>query len=119
MIIGNPELERIGDYVKSHLRGWLAELAPAPVPDVSTQLLERMVRVEEELKPQRGLMIIRFDAVDRRFEAVDRRFEAEDRRFEAMDKRFDDMNKRFGLIQWVMGIGFVMIGTLVTIFGVL
>ena len=118
LIIGNSELERIGDYAKSHLRAWLAELTPAPASAVSTQLLERMVRVEEELKAQRELMIIRFDAVDRRFEAVDRRFEAEDRRFESVDKRFDDMNKRFGLIQWVTGIGFVMIGTLVTIFGV-
>ena len=127
LIIGNSELERIGDYVKSHLRAWLAEMAPAA--SVSTQLLERMVRVEEELKSQRELMIIRFDAVDRRFEAVDRRFEAVDRRFEAEDKRFEDLishvdkrfeavDKRFGLIQWVMGIGFVMIGTLVTIFGV-
>jgi hypothetical protein len=102
LILGDTELERIGDYVKSHLRVWLAEMPP--VSSVSTQLLERMVRVEEELKAQRELMIIRFDAVDRRFEAEDKRFEAVD--------------KRFGLIQWVMGIGFVMIGTLVTIFGV-
>ena len=78
-------------------------------------------------------MNTRFDAVDRRFEdnlnamntrfeAVDRRFEdnlnAMNTRFEAVDRRFDDVNKRFAAVQWMMGIGFIMIGTLVSIFGI-
>ena len=85
-----------------------------------------MVRVEEELRSQRELMIVRFDAVDRRFvdankrfEAVDKRFDDINKRFEIVDKRFDDINKRFAAVQWMMGIGFVMVSTLVTVFGIL
>ena len=65
-------------------------------------ILERIVRVEEELKAQREIFLERFEAIDKRFEAVDKRFVAVDKRFEAMDKRFEDlityMNKRFEAI---------------------
>ena len=130
MAISEPDLEQIGSYVKTHLVGWLDQIFPRRESDIPLQLLERMVRVEEELKAQRELMTVRFDAVDRRFESVDQRFEAVDRRFESMDQRFEDLigymngrfeavDKRFSTIQWIMGIGFVMMGTLVTVFGVL
>ena len=145
MTIGKTELEQIGTYVRTQLSGWLDELRPRREAEIPVQLLERMVRVEEELKSQREVMTARFDAMDQRFEdvldrmdtrfeAVDRRFEdareqinarfaAIDKRFESSDRRFEDligyMNKRFGLVQWVMGIGFIMIGTLVTVFGVI
>ncbi len=118
-------------------------------------LNERIVRVEEELKNQRDMLILmqknsdkrfeamdkrfedmqknmdkrfedmqkymdkRFEAVDKRFEAVDKRFEAVDKRFEDMqmymNKRFEDMDRRFVFIQWTMGIGFVSLGTLVSV----
>ncbi len=59
----------------------------------------------------------RFEAVDKRFEAVDKRFEAVDKRFEDMNKRFEDMNKRFEDVnnrfkttQWMIGIGFTLMG---------
>ncbi len=39
-------------------------------------LRERTVRVEEELKHQRELMIQGFEAMEKRFEHVDKRFEA-------------------------------------------
>ncbi len=110
-MLGEDELRQVGNYVKQNLRCWMDELSPDR-QTISTQLLERMVRVEEhssrmehhmirveeELKAQRELMEVKFNAVDQRFEAAD---------------------KRFTLIQWVMGVGFVMIGTLVTVFGVL
>ncbi len=96
-------------------------------------LIERTVRVEEELRSLREMsevrfeaidkrfealqreMNSRFEAVDKRFEAVDKRFEAVDKRFEAMDKRFESlqremnarfvaMDKRFSAIQWMIGI---------------
>lgn len=57
-----------------------------------------MVRVEEELKAQRDLMEVKFDSVDRRFEAMDR---------------------RFGTLTWMIGIGFVVITTLTTVFALL
>ena len=124
-MLGENELRQVGDYVRQNLRGWMDEMTPDRMA-ISTQLLERMVRVEEhgsrmehhmirveeELKAQRELMEVKFDAVDKRFEAVDQRFESIDRRFESIDKRF-------ALLQWVMGVGFVTVGTLVTVFGLL
>jgi Fe2+ transport system protein B len=88
------------------------------------EIRERIVRVEEELKHQRELMLQgfemnnkraeelrtdmnkRFEQVDKRFEQVDKRFEEirsdmnkrfeqVDKRFEQMDKRFEQMDKRF------------------------
>lgn len=65
----------------------------------------------------------RFEAVDKRFEAVDKRFEdiisRFDEKFESNDKRFNDMNKRFTMMFAFMSIGFVMIGTLITVFQIL
>uniref|UniRef100_A0A832EJH2 DUF1640 domain-containing protein n=1 Tax=Desulfacinum infernum TaxID=35837 RepID=A0A832EJH2_9BACT len=87
-------------------------------------LMERVVRVEEELKALREIEIAqfgaaekRFDAIDKRFEAMERRFEAVDQRFEELqremasrfetvDKRFEAMDKRFTALQWTMGLGF-------------
>jgi exonuclease VII large subunit len=82
-------------------------------------LIERTVRVEEELRSLREMSEVRFEAIDKRFEALQRemnsRFEAVDKRFEAMDKRFESlqremnarfvsMDKRFSAIQWMIGI---------------
>ena len=80
----------------------------------------------------------RFEAVDRRFEEVERRFEAIDRRFEAVDRRFEevreDMNRRFGEVredinkrfeavdrrfastQWLIGIGFTLLVSLMSVY---
>lgn len=69
-------------------------------------LRERTIRVEEELKHQRELMLEGFKQVDKRFEQVDRRieqmaeqmnkrFEQVDRRLDQMDKRIDQIDKRF------------------------
>lgn len=122
MALGESELRRIGDYVRGNLSAWLSDVAP--LATVGPQLLERTVRVEEELKNLRETMEVRFDAVDRRFEAqlavmkagfdaVDKRFDAVETRFEgrfesvgtrfatidkqfqAIDKRFDTVDKQF------------------------
>ena len=66
MTIGDRELQRIGEYVKGNLRDWMDEVAPQSVG--TTQLLERSVRIEEELRAGRQLMEVRFEAVDRREE---------------------------------------------------
>lgn len=65
-----------------------------------------------------------FRRMDQRFEALqvqlDKRFEQMDKRFESMqiqmDQRFDDMNKRFNSTQWLIGLGFIMLGTLMSVF---
>ena len=149
VMLKEEDVVRIGDYVKP----WLRELVDHAVPraetvDVPAALLERMVRVEEELKALRVLMDERFEFMERRFEAVDKRFEAVDKRFEAVDKRFEDMNKRFGdligyldkrfeavdkrfedliestdkrfnTLTWVIGVGFVVVTSLTTVFALL
>ena len=66
-------------------------------------LRERTIRVEEELKHQRELMLEGFKQMEKRFEQVDKRFEQMqldmNKRFEQVDKRLEqmqlDMNKRF------------------------
>ena len=106
MTLSDDQLEQIGRYVQKNLPEWLRTMPPQTVQITDPALLERMVRVEEELKAQRELMSERFDAVDKRFEAVDKRFEAMDKRFEellehskqqfaAVDKRFEAVDKRF------------------------
>ena len=65
-------------------------------------LIERVVRVEEELKALREIESARFEAMERRFEALQRemnaRFEALQKemnaRFESIDKRFEATEKR-------------------------
>jgi chromosome segregation ATPase len=60
---------------------------------------ERIVRVEEELKHQRELMLQGFENSNKRFEEIridmDKRFEQVDKRFEQIDKRFEQVEKRF------------------------
>ena len=77
-------------------------------------LRERTVRVEEELKHQRDLMIQgfeamekRFEQVERRFEQIDKRFEQVEKRFEQIDKRFEQVDKRFEEMRKDMNTGFV------------
>ncbi|MGH8657479.1 MAG: hypothetical protein ACREV4_03065 [Gammaproteobacteria bacterium] len=61
-------------------------------------LRERIVRVEEELKHQRKLMLEGFTRMDKRLEAmqqqIDQRFEQIDKRFEQIDKRIDTLTRR-------------------------
>ncbi|MBB1127193.1 hypothetical protein [Thiospirillum jenense] len=91
-------------FIKQYIGEWLAEQSLGKPPLVyEIELRERMVRVEEELKHQRELMLLLQQQMREGFERVDQRFEAMqinmDKRFEAMqnsmDKRFEDVNKRF------------------------
>ena len=73
----------------------LAHNKPRPQrtdPDREIALAERFVRVEEELKHQREVMIAGFAQSDKRFEDMNKRFEQVDKRFEEMR---EDMNRRF------------------------
>jgi len=131
MVLGAEDVQRIADYVKPWLRDTILDLIPRRPSDIDTRLLERMIRVEEELKAQRELMAERFDAVDKRFAATDRRLEdsraAMDQRFEglqaAMDTRFDDArvhsDRRFAWLQWTILVGLAVVTAAVTVFGLL
>jgi Fe2+ transport system protein B len=59
------------------------------------EIRERIVRLEEELKHQRELMVEGFKLMEKRFEQIDKRFEQVDKRFEQMEKRFELIDKRF------------------------
>jgi hypothetical protein len=68
--LSNETLETIGGYVRRNLGAWIQEVAPRMVTD--RELIERTVRVEEELKYQRELMQQGFVAVDKRLEDMNR-----------------------------------------------
>jgi predicted nuclease with TOPRIM domain len=134
MTLSDGDLHYIGQYVRAELPGWLKELGPWAL---GSELMERMIRVEEELKSQRELLLThvqvserRFDDVNRRFEDVNKRFEDVNERFDDVNKRFDDVNKRFDDVgkrfddnsrrhtatQWAVGVGFVVLTTLITLY---
>ncbi|CCE22672.1 hypothetical protein [Methylotuvimicrobium alcaliphilum] len=99
---------------------WLIKKAISEASEISNanvryelDLRERTIRVEEELKHQRELMIESFKQVEKRFEQVDKRFEQVHKRFEAiqtsMDKRFDELLKRHDQ-QFFWLLGFIATG---------
>jgi len=75
-------------------------------------LMERVVRVEEELKALREIQNAILREMNARFEALQREM---DKRFEAVDKRFESLEKRLNFMQWFMGIGFGLLGLLITV----
>ena len=83
MSLSRDDLEQVGVYVRSHLNEWL----PREVFD----LQERIIRVEDELRAQREVMIARFDASDKRFEEqlaqMNERFKQQQAH---MDARFEE-----------------------------
>lgn len=87
MALSDRDLEQVGNYVRAHLIEWL----PVPV----LELNERIVRVEEELKAQRELMQRGFDETERSFAQVERRFRGQ---------------------TWLIGVGFVLISTLMSLY---
>jgi hypothetical protein len=102
MVLREEDVRRIGDYVKPWLRDLVSEFVPLRSTDVSSQLLERIVRVEEELKSQRELFAGRFSAMDQRFTDLQ-----------------TYMDRRFSSLQWTMMIGFTIITAAVTVFGLM
>ena len=110
MTLRDEDVGRIGEYVKPWLRELVGEMVPRhELGSAGNQLLERMVRVEEELKAQRTLMDERFGVVARRFEDM----------FEYMNARFEDTNGRFKTLTWMIGVGFVLVTSLTTLFALL
>ena len=109
-MLRDEDVGRIGDYIKPWVRELVDRVVPRAEPvGVGAALLERMVRVEEELKAQRELMAERFGFMEQRFETI--------------DKRFEDLiahtDKRFNALTWMIGVGFVVITSLTTVFALL
>jgi hypothetical protein len=68
-------------------------------------LLERLIRLEEELKALRIEMNLRFEA---------QRKES-DIKFEAINARFEALDKRLNFLQWLIGIGIAFLAGLITL----
>ena len=130
------ELKQIGDYLAAQYPVLKSGGVYSGYGDIKIDLYERMVRVEEELKHQRELILNVMKMMDKRFAEVDKRFEQVDKRFEDMrvdmnirfeqvDKRFEDMrtdmsnrfeqvDRRFSMLMWFIGIGFTLVTTIIT-----
>jgi septal ring factor EnvC (AmiA/AmiB activator) len=93
MALAQEDIEQIRLLIKTTLSE-MPETLNANVR-YELDLRERTIRVEEELKHQRELMLEGFKQMEKRFEQVDKRFEQVDKRFEQVDKRFEQMDKRF------------------------
>ena len=130
--ISTAQIERLViKAVKSRLQEAIEEyVAQNELRLKELSLIERTVRVEEELRSLREMseskfeslqreMNARFEAVYERFEAGEKsfealqremnaRFDASEKRFEAlhreMNARFEAMDKRFSTTQWMIGI---------------
>ena len=113
------QLEQIGSYIESNFDRFGAKSSVVQLRPYDIQLIERMTRIEEELRSQRELMQLGFNQMDKRFESMQKQ---SDTRFEMMQKnmdtRFDDMNKKFNMITWMMTAGFTIIATVITLISI-
>ncbi|MEM0938653.1 MAG: hypothetical protein AAF600_12500 [Bacteroidota bacterium] len=103
--------QEIKAFIVATIQEELKKTRTSSFAGIDKELLERMVRVEEELK----LIHIRFDDhlafIKERFEAIDKRFEDNlafnKERFEAIDRRFESIDKRFERqdrnMKWLIG----------------
>ena len=111
MTLQQTEIDHITDQVKtdikSHLGEWMAEYAVGrPAMPFEMEIRERIVRVEEEFKHQRELMLQGFALIEKRIALAEsstlERFDAAEKRSDERfgelksysDARFDDMGKR-------------------------
>lgn len=97
MALAQEDIEQIQELIKKSIE-LTPEVGNANVR-YELDLRERTIRVEEELKHQRELMLTGFSQMDKRFEQMreesNKRFEQVEKRFEQMDKRFEQVDKRF------------------------
>ena len=110
--------EYIKQLVYSILPEVLAQYKEEKGKDISLNpLLERLIRLEEELKALRIEMNIRFEAQrkesDVKFEAINARFEG---LIKEMNARFDTLEKKINFLQWLIAIGFSFLIGLMTFF---
>ena len=97
------ELKQIEDHIKSNISSWIGDISLTKSSYFNEiELIERIVRVEEELKNQRELMLMGFEQMNKRFEQV--------------DKRFEDINSKFKMMFAFMTLGFTILATMMTIF---
>jgi len=126
MALAQEDIEQIQELIKKSIE-LTPEVGNANIR-YELDLRERTIRVEEELKHQRELMLTGFSQMDKRFEQVDKRFEQMhsevNKRFEQLDKQLEkqsqaimdihqeikqQMRWSFGIL---IGVGGLVIGIL-------
>lgn len=109
MALAKEDIEEIKELIVAVIAERRPEMAGNNVR-YELEIRERIVRVEEELKHQRELMMEGFHRIDKRFEQligemnarfaqVDKHFEQVEKRFEQMEKRFEQIDKRFEQVE--------------------
>ena len=103
------QLEQIGSYIESNFDRFGAKSNVVQLRPYDIQLIERMTRIEEELKTQRELFLKQNETMQFGFNQMDKRFESMQKQ---MDVRFDimqkNMDKRFESTQKQMDVRFEM-----------
>ncbi len=99
------QLEQIGSYIESNFDRFGAKSNVIQLRQYDIQLIERMTRIEEELRSQRELMQLEFNQMDKRFESMQNQ----------MDVRFDDVNRKFTMMMRMTSAGFTIIATVITL----
>ncbi|GAB6183569.1 hypothetical protein [Thermodesulfovibrio hydrogeniphilus] len=132
-------IEKLMDeFLKNYLPEYIEQyVSEREIKLKEIALVERIVRVEEELKSLRLLeaerherlyseMNTRFEALykemNTRFEAMNTRFEAINARFEALQReintRFETLEKRLSFQQWLTVAGFSFIAILIAVLNI-
>ncbi len=107
MSLTSAELKQIEDHIKNNIGSWMEEISLTKSSYFNEiELIERIVRVEEELKSQRELMLMGFEQTNKRFEDMQK----------YMDKRFEDVNRKFTMMFAFMTLGFTILATMMTMF---
>ena len=102
MTLAQEDLEHIQNLIRDNISERL--LAQNVNVRYELDLRERTIRVEEELKHQRELMLEGFKQMEKRFEQIDKRFEQVDKRFEQVHGEIMAIhNKIKQLMRWGFG----------------
>jgi Flp pilus assembly protein TadB len=125
MALTQEDIEQIQKLIKEEI----SHIPEPPNANVRYELdlRERTIRVEQELKHQRELMIKGFEQMEKRFELMqtemNKRFEQVDNRFEQVDKRFEQQHQEImglhheikQLIRWSFGTLLAIGGLIVAV----
>lgn len=105
MAIAKEDLDQIKHHFAEWANEWASDTQFSTVPGrFGTDMLERMVRVEESLTHQMELIKQIIQETQQRLELVDKRFEMMEKRFEQIDRRFEELTQRMDrFIVWSFG----------------
>jgi len=118
MALAQEDIEQIQNLIRN---------AIAATPEVGNanvryelDLRERTIRVEEELKHQRELMMTGFAQMEKRFEQVDKRFEQVDKQLEKQSQAIMDIHQEIKMqMRWSFGVLLAIGGLVVGILKVM